>query len=212
MKKNSKTPSESKKSKIVTKSEVKQMINSSRINLLKYVDTELVLNTFGNANPTQLYQGTLPTIGTGATYMNGTSIDLESIDLIMQFQDSAGFLSDSYTIRVTIVQACGEGAVVLGDLYQVSSNARGAVISPLKYDTEGKLFKTLYDDSFWVDTYNSQKIIKQKLKPRVKRLRYDTVGTAWSTGQTYVNITAYSANTQTDLNGIIWLRTWFYDV
>jgi hypothetical protein len=212
MKKNSKTISKSEKSKPVTKSEVKQMIASSVANLLKYVDTELVLNSFGNANPTQLYAGTLPTIGTGATYMNGTSIDLESMDLTIQFQDSAGFLSDGYTIRVTIVQACGEGAVVLGDLYQVSSNARASVASPLKYDTEGKLFKTLYDDCFWVDTYNSQKIIKRKLKPRVKRLRYDSVGTAWSTGQTYFNVVAYSPNTQTDLNGIIWARLWFRDV
>jgi hypothetical protein len=182
-----------KKDKIATIAAVKSMIANNQSNLVKYIDTTNYLIAVGTQST--LYNVVMPSTGTGEINMNGTSINMQKIDLrfdITQY-NAAIALTDRYQMRLTVLQSKGTDALTIADIYQETSTAGTILSSPFRYDTHNLSFRVLHDSKFQVNNYQPC-LTKELLGLSCKaKARYDVVNTDWSNGQIsyVVTIVAY---------------------
>jgi hypothetical protein len=202
-----------KKDKIATISAVKSMIANNQSNLVKYIDTTNYLIAIGT-NST-LYAVVMPVTGTGEINMNGTSINMQKLDLrydVTQY-NAVIALTDRYQCRLTILQSKGTDTLSIADIYQETATAGTILSSSFRYDTHNLAFRVLHDSKFQVNNYQPC-ITKELLGLSCKaKARYDVVNTDWSNGQIsyVVTVVAYPvANTNVTWN--LNFRMWFYDV
>jgi hypothetical protein len=202
-----------KKDKIATIAAVKSMIANNQSNLVKYIDTTNYL--IGIGTQSTLYNLVMPATGTGEINMNGTSINMQKIDLrfdITQYNVAIA-LTDRYQLRLTVLQSKGTDQLTIADIYQETSTAGTILSSPFRYDTHNLSFRVLHDSKFQVNNYQPC-LTKELLGLSCKaKARYDVVNTDWSNGQISYVVTAVaypSANTNITWN--LNFRMWFYDV
>jgi hypothetical protein len=170
-------------SKPVTKQQVRQMLKSKVENLVKYVDTTAFYSPSILNNP---IAWTMPTTGTGASNMAGTSINIKELLLrmFMTFPNSSGTMY-GYTCRFIIVQAISDDTVSIGDVLENSSTSQNAIVSPYSYELHNRMFRVLHDRTFYlspsVTTYHES----VSIKPKVPMARYNATGSYWGNGQIY---------------------------
>jgi hypothetical protein len=202
-----------KKDKIATIAAVKSMIANNQSNLVKYIDTTNYLIAVGTQST--LYNVVMPSTGTGEINMNGTSINMQKIDLrfdITQYNATIA-LTDRYQMRLTVLQSKGTDALTIADIYQETSTAGTILSSPFRYDTHNLSFRVLHDSKFQVNNYQPC-LTKELLGLSCKaKARYDVVNTDWSNGQIsyVVTIVAYPA-ANTNITWNLNFRMWFFDV
>jgi hypothetical protein len=202
-----------KKEKIATIAAVRSMIANNQTNLIKYIDTVNYLASIGT-NST-VYNVTMPSTGTGEINMNGTSINMQKLDIrfdITQYNVAIA-LTDRYQLRFTVIQSKGTDSLTLADIYQETSTALTILSSPFRYDTHNLSFRVLHDSKMYVDNYQPC-LTKEFLNvPCKAKARYDVVNTDWSNGQISYIVTA-NGFPAGDFN-LYWnlnFRMWFYDV
>jgi hypothetical protein len=202
-----------KKDKIATIAAVKSMIANNQSNLVKYIDTTNYLIAVGTQST--LYNVVMPSTGTGEINMNGTSINMQKIDLrfdITQYNATIA-LTDRYQMRLTVLQSKGTDALTIADIYQETSTDGTILSSPFRYDTHNLSFRVLHDSKFQVNNYQPC-LTKELLGLSCKaKARYDVVNTDWSNGQIsyVVTIVAYPA-ANTNITWNLNFRMWFFDV
>jgi hypothetical protein len=220
MKVNNRTPKRNagmkftaKKEKIATIAAVRSMIANNQSNLVKYIDTTNYLIAIGT-NST-LYNVVMPATGTGEINMNGTSINMQKLDVrfdITQYNVAIA-LTDRYQLRFTVIQSKGTDTLSINDIYQETSSPGSVLSSPFRYDTHNLSFRVLHDSKMQVNNYQpcyTKELLNIDCK---QRARYDVVNTDWSNGQIsyVVTVVAYpSANTNVTWN--LNFRLWFFDV
>jgi hypothetical protein len=202
-----------KKDKIATIAAVKSMIANNQSNLVKYIDTTNYL--IGIGTQSALYNVVMPATGTGEINMNGTSINMQKIDLrfdITQYNVAIA-LTDRYQMRLTVLQSKGTDQLTIADIYQETATAGTILSSPFRYDTHNLSFRVLHDSKFQVNNYQPC-LTKELLGLSCKaKARYDVVNTDWSNGQvSYVcTVVAYPA-ANTNITWNLNFRMWFFDV
>jgi hypothetical protein len=220
MKVNNRTPKRNagmkftaKKEKIATIAAVRSMIANNQSNLVKYIDTTNYLIAIGNGST--LYNVVMPATGTGEINMNGTSINMQKLDVrfdITQYNVAIA-LTDRYQLRFTVIQSKGTDTLSINDIYQETSSPGSVLSSPFRYDTHNLSFRVLHDSKMQVNNYQPC-LTKELLNLSCKaKARYDVVNTDWSNGQIsyVVTVVAYpAANTNVTWN--LNFRLWFYDV
>jgi len=209
-KKNFKNISQTPKS--VTKLQVKQMISANQQNLKKYIDTSTTSTVGSSTNTLNL---SLPTTGTGETSMSGNSIDLKEFEInyIAQCATNTAALQwgDNFQARFLLVQGLGAQAPVLSEVLQTTTNYYN-LLAPYRYDTLNKSFRVVDDWVTTVDPFNSAHVHQRKVNAKVHNLRYDTVGSEWSTGQPVLFVLVNSNLSSSTFNYLVYIRGWFYDV
>lgn len=202
-----------KKEKIATIAAVRSMIANNQSNLMKYIDTVNYLASIGTSST--VYNVSMPTTGTGEINMNGTSINMQKLDIrfdITQYNVAVA-LTDRYQLRFTVIQSKGTDSLTLADIYQETSTALTILSSPFRYDTHNLSFRVLHDSKMYVDNYQPCQT-KEFLNVSCKaKARYDVVNTDWSNGQISYIVTA-NGFPAGDFN-LYWnlnFRMWFYDV
>jgi hypothetical protein len=202
-----------KKEKIATIAAVRSMIANNQTNLVKYIDTTNYLIAIGNN--TTLYNVVMPATGTGEINMNGTSINMQKIDVrydITQYNIAIA-LTDRYQLRFTIIQSKGTDSLSVNDIYQETSSPGTVLSSPFRYDTHNLSFRVLHDSKMQVNNYQPC-LTKELLGLSCKaKAHYDVVNTDWSNGQIsyVVTVVAYPA-ANTNITWNLNFRMWFYDV
>jgi hypothetical protein len=202
-----------KKEKIATIAAVRSMIANNQTNPVKYIDTTNYLIAIGNN--TTLYNVVMPVTGTGEINMNGTSINMQKIDVrydITQYNIAIA-LTDRYQLRFTIIQSKGTDSLSVNDIYQETSSPGTVLSSPFRYDTHNLSFRVLHDSKMQVNNYQPC-LTKELLGLSCKaKARYDVVNTDWSNGQIsyVVTVVAYPA-ANTNITWNLNFRMWFYDV
>lgn len=185
-------------------------MKSSQTNLRKYVDATY------SATPTTLQSLltlTLPVPGNTETTMSGNSIDLDQLEVRYSFQDPSNTTAqDTYIVRMTIVQAIGSTFPTYSTVFQYVTG--GLIItSPFVYDFEGQSFKVLSDKCYTVDSYNPGRVDHFRVRPAIRRCKYNTASAEYTTGQTYLFLTVNRfTSPPTDLAVNFVVRQWFYDV
>jgi hypothetical protein len=202
-----------KKDKVATIAAVKSMIANQASNLIKYIDTTNYLIAIGNSST--LYTVVMPVTGTGEINMNGTSINMQKLDVrfdITQY-NAAIALTDRYQLRFTVIQSKGTDSLSLADIYQETATPGAILSAPFRYDTHNLSFRVLHDSKMCVNNYQPC-LTKELLGLSCKaKARYDVVNTDWSNGQvSYVlTLVAYPA-ANTNIYWNLNFRMWFYDV
>jgi len=176
-------------SHFVTKEQVKQMLSSRESNLVKFIDTYQNVGSF--AGGFHFDKINYPLTSTGASSMSGTSIDIETYDLLYSYTDNSEVATNSSMLRTIIVQAIGDDST-LGDvdILENTSSADAALVSPYSYANFGKTFRVLYDDVVKIDAYNTNVFKRAHFSSKVKRARYDETDSTWSNGRTYIFVVA----------------------
>jgi len=201
----------SKKKPFVTKEQVKSMIKSSENNLIKYFDAITSVN--GLTGGAHIFSVTMPTSGTGESAMNGTSIDIDRFELCYTINDIPNVFTDTYAVRVILFQAIGESTILVSDVLQTNSTQFVQVVSPYNYANHNKSYRVISDTVRVIDSYNTVAHYKNdKLRPKVKRCRYDSSNTVWAAGQVYLLVINADYAGGTDMGFNLILRSWFYDV
>jgi hypothetical protein len=204
-----KNSNSNKQQQIVTKSQVRQMINSTQSNMVKYNDT--LISSTGLGTGSIIASLNLPSTGVGESAMSGTSIACKEIDYSYCFQAGSSADVTSYVIRVLLVQAIGADSLAVNEVLQnVASNDR-ALVSPYRYDTVNKSFRVLSDDIVFIDPYNTIANRKRKVKTKVE-MRYDSVGGGWATGQPFLITVIQGNSVASNLNQYADYRVWWYDI
>jgi len=196
---------------------VKNMIESKQSNLIKFKDTINSYN-FVSASANEFITFSLPSSGTGSSARIGDSIDIREIDLSVN-----AFVTQSVTtsvgsamFRLIVLQFVGEvpSGFLSTEVVEYSSTQPVTFASPLDFDNNKKLFHVLYDGVIGLDTYNRTKTLKLKLKPKIKKLRYDNGVPIWTSGQPafflYPFVLDGVITTTVDFEAIA--RVWYYDV
>jgi len=200
------------KRETVTKEQVKQMILSDKVNLVKYVDS---LPTYsGVGSSTLISTGVMPTIGTGETSMGGNSVNFTKMNLrgFAALYNTTPNLTDTYFIRFSVIQLVAQGSPTVADIYEYYS-PRDIITSPFRYDTTGKLFRVIADYTRKLDPYNmSVDIQMNDLEMKVKRARYDFLDSIWSNGQILYVRTVFTTGTSSNLYWDNTFRSYYYDV
>lgn len=204
-----KNSSSNKKQQTVTKSQVRQMINSTQSNMVKYNDT--IISNAGLGSGFQIAALNLPSVGSGESAMSGSSIVCKEIDYTYFYQIGNVADTNSYMIRVLLVQAIGADSLAVNEVLQNVATNDKAICSPYRYDTVNKSFRVLSDELLFVDPYNTVAHRKKKVKTKVE-MRYDSVGGGWATGQPFLVTGALSNGMLSDLNQYADYRVWWYDI
>jgi hypothetical protein len=202
-----------KKDKVATIAAVRLMIANNQSNLIKYIDTVNYLSSIGSSS--SVYAVSMPVTGTGEINMNGTSINMQKLDIrfdITQYNVAVA-LTDRYQLRFTVIQSKGTDSLSLADIYQETATATTILSSPFRYDTHNLSFRVLHDSKMQVSNYQpclTKEILNLSCR---EKARYDVVNTNWSNGQisyviTVVGYPAGDFNLYWNLN----FRLWFYDV
>jgi hypothetical protein len=202
-----------KKDKVATIAAVRSMIANNQSNLIKYIDTVNYLSSIGTNS--SVYVVTMPSTGTGEINMNGTSINMQKLDIrfdVTQYNVVVA-LTDRYQLRFTVIQSKGTDSLSLADIYQETATATTILSSPFRYDTHNLSFRVLHDSKMQVSNY--QPCFTKEIQHLAckSKARYDAVNSNWSNGQlsyivTVVGLPAGDTNLYWNLN----FRMWFYDV
>jgi len=184
------------------------MIKSIQPELIKYIDSNV--SAAGTAAGIFFTALNMPTTGTGESNMNGTSINIKSVDLSFELFVGGGTTA-AFGVRYIILQGIGDSAsLTAGEVLQNIASADFALISPYRYDTINREFRILHDSTHVVDGYNTKVVKKYTLPAKVHNARYDSLGTQWATGQVFIlRIAASAAATWSDS---WYTRVWFMDV
>lgn len=197
------------KQQVVTKSQVRQMINSTQSNMVKYNDT--IISTTGLTSGFFIASLNLPSTGSGESAMSGSSIACKEIDFDLFYQIGNVADTNSYAMRVILVQAIGADSLAVNEVLQNVATNDKAIVSPYRYDTVNKSFRVLSDEFLFVDPYNTVTHRKRKIKTKVE-MRYDPVGGGWATGQPFLIYGALSNGALSYLNFYADYRVWWYDI
>jgi hypothetical protein len=176
-------------SKPVTKSQVAQMIKATTNNLVKYTDSPIGVGGYTSAfHVTAL---NMPSSGAGESAMSGVSIDINTFDLRLIFQDNAGVGSNSSFFRVLLIQTMSDFVPNSGEIFQNVSNTDFGIVSPLNYANHNKTYRCLFDQTVSIDAYNTTCHMSSiNIPSKVKRARFDAANATWATGQAYLVIVA----------------------
>lgn len=192
---------------------IKSIVKSESSNLKKYTDTTFQVD-FKSLN-TYVTIINFPTAGATEMTRIGSSINLDSFECRfgLQITQSAPSETISSLVRIIVVQWFGESIPQYDDILDNVGSPIGFIVSPLKYDTNKRLFRVLYDVHTSVDTFSPQKYLHAKLRPTIKKVRYDNSNSAWDNGQLFAMCYGCTKNA---VNSIPLLtadiRVWFYDV
>lgn len=195
----------------MTKQQVRQMLASKVENLIKHVDTTSVFTPSDGLTPVAW---AMPTTGTGATNMAGTSINIKSLDMrmFMTFPYSSG-TTIGYTCRFIIVQAISDDTVSIADVLEDTSSAQNGIVSPYSYELHNRMFRVLHDKTFYLSSTVSTFHDKAIIKPKVPMARYNATGAYWGNGQIYSWILVYNDGIGSGTpNFVLISRTNFEDV
>jgi hypothetical protein len=205
--------SDKKNTKVATIAAVKSMIANNQVNLMKYIDTQVFNIAIGLGST--LFSVAMPVTGTGEINMNGTSINMQKLDVrydVTQYNVAIA-LTDRYQCRFSILQSKGTETLSVADIYQEVTSPGYVLSSPFRYDTHNLSFRVLHDSKFQVNNYQPC-VTKELLNiPCKAKARYDVTNTNWSNGQiTYVlTVVPYPAG-NTNLYWNLCFRMHFFDV
>jgi len=201
------------KNKVMTVKKVKKIIESQLHNEIKYND--FTGNVSGTVGGIQAF--TLPTIGTSVDERIGDAINIDRIEMRIAYDQTeptafSAITASATFIRLSIVQIIGEEVPTLDDVYDNFATVAGVMVSPFSYSNEGKLFHVLFDDLICLDTFNRSTFREKIIRPKIKKMRYDTNNNQWSTGQPYIVTTYYSDGANPNIRQISQFRTFYYNM
>jgi hypothetical protein len=166
------------------------MLQSKVENLVKYVDTTAFYSPTITNNP---IAWTMPTTGTGASNMAGTSINIKSLVLrmFMTFPYTTS-TQLGFTCRFIIVQAISDDTVSIGDVLENTSSSQTAIVSPYSYELHNRMFRVLHDRTFFLSPSVTTFHESLTIKPKVPMARYNATGGYWGNGQIYAWICVWN--------------------
>jgi len=206
----------SKKEELVSKSQVQNMIRSSKANLIKFVDTDYTLTSAGAIAPNIVNLG-MPVTGTGNQDMSGTSIKIEKFDICYSTTFAQTALTQQWVqTRLVLYQNNTDVPVSnVSDICENASTAVVAMVSPLSYDNKNYSFKPLLDETQNLTLGGIQARLSdhKSLIPSIPLARFNSINGTWTTGQPAVFFAApSSAAVTSNVVTTFWIRMWFYDV
>jgi len=193
------------------------MIESKQSSLIKFKDTLNAYN-FGSAAANEYITFTMPAAAASSSGRTGDSIEIKTIEFSVNayWTQTVTTSVGSAMFRLIVFQFVGEvpSAFASTELIEYSATASQQISSPLSYDNNKYLFKTLLDKVVKLDTYNRVQEFKVHLKPKISKLRYDNGVPIWTSGQPafcLFPLVSDSVVTNT-VNFEAIGRLWFYDV
>jgi len=215
MKKNTKLQ-QSKRNNTVTKQQVRAMIKSDKVELVKYIDTIVDFAATSNNETTTTLN--LPGLGTGQNSRTGDSIVIDHFEIrTTHFLVQTGTANnDTCFFRDMLYQNCGEALInTSADILDNVSTTDNKINSNVSYSNKGKLFKLLLDTRNQVDVYNPASLhYYKRIRPSIPKMRYNSVDAEWSTG--VPNLLNIGFNTNVIAGSTYYseyiIRMWFYDV
>jgi hypothetical protein len=207
-----------KRSELVSKSQVKQMIKSIAVdkNLMKFIDTQVILNT--TTSTPLITNLNMPTTGTGSSQINGANLTIDHFEVHMSdfFLDSITTSAQSLFDRFLLYQNNTESPIVAsGDLLDQTTTTIDSFNSPLSYSNNGTLFKPILNYLVSLDSFNTtDQKVWMRLAPKIKKLKFNPTDGAWSNGVPAILQTRYTVGVSGGSAAIqqITVRMWYYDV
>jgi hypothetical protein len=196
---------------LVTKQQVRSMIQGSNAPVKKYVDTNFSFSpsTSTYSNLTVL---NMPTAGTGASNCSGDAIKILKFEVHSASNVISSGTYDTVGIRSFLVQNSqpSSSALTVSDLFDNTSGI-AVLTSPLSYSEKGTVYKLCSSEHLYCmsTVWNSFHLYKYACKPKIPNCRY---GTVWETGTPVLVHCFNNTQVNSEINVYGYVRMWFEDV